>query len=349
MKTLVLVKASNKTGHKDLLAKSEGAESEGNDSSHATPSSSTQGGSKQNHYKGKLKSKKIPKESNENKRSPAQTTEEMIAEMEEETLATEREEIFQTMTPAFDIKLKYIDNWLREEVAHSVRRRYDLGLQVLEMYEDEQNGSRLYGDNAIGRICKLLKWDDGVIYLSLRFVQTYSKEEVDHLCTLLLPSGAPLTWSHVRVLLAVEDADRREELLEKTIKKGLTCTSLAYEVKALQPHSPNDHRGRPPKTPKDFDGAIALQEHSAKEWERQHARIWAVPEKSLIAQAAKLSPEEITDAHLSQVRDLAMHLRRVANQAAEQAEKAEKVVKDFECILEERQLRVLPEEASSKK
>ena len=77
---------------------------------------------------------------------------------------------------------------------HSLRSRYELGLQVQELYEDERkNAGKTYGRNAIGRICKLLNWDDGLIRMALRFVRAYSPEDLERLCAQVLPKGQPLT------------------------------------------------------------------------------------------------------------------------------------------------------------
>jgi hypothetical protein len=124
----------------------------------------------------------------------AQTTDEIITMMQEDDEAAERKQIFQKMTPACRKKLKYVENWLRREVDHTLRSRNELGLQVLELYQDERtNGGKCYGKNAIGRICKLLRWDDGVIRLALRFVQTYTPDDLERLCKHVLPGGEPLT------------------------------------------------------------------------------------------------------------------------------------------------------------
>ena len=86
------------------------------------------------------------------------TTNGIIAAMREEDEAAEREKILQRMTPACRKKLRYFESWLRREVDHTLRSRYELGLQVQELYEDEKrNGGKLYGKNAIGRICKILR------------------------------------------------------------------------------------------------------------------------------------------------------------------------------------------------
>src|SRR5262245_31984178 len=159
------------------------------------------------------------------------TTDEIIAVMQEEDEAARRGKILRTMTPACRKKLQYFENWLRKEVDHTLRSRYELGLQVQELYEDERkNGGKLYGKDAIGRICKILCWDDDLIRLALRFVQTFTPEDLERLCSMVLPKGEPLTWSHVRALIPIDDAARRQELLDRTVAEGWTCNELAREI-----------------------------------------------------------------------------------------------------------------------
>jgi hypothetical protein len=88
----------------------------------------------------------------------ARTTNGIIAGMREEDEAAEREKVLRRMTPTCRKKLKYFESRLRREVDHTLRSRYELGLQVQELYEDERkNGAKVYGKNAIGRICKILR------------------------------------------------------------------------------------------------------------------------------------------------------------------------------------------------
>jgi len=101
--------------------------------------------------------------------------------------------------------------------------------------------------------------------------------------------------------------------------------------------------------PKDFDGAVAQQQQSAERWDRLHTKVWASPAQSLVTHAALLPPEEVTNERLRQARDLAMMLRRVATEALEQAEKAERVVLDFERILDERQQADQPRQPATTK
>jgi hypothetical protein len=254
------------------------------------------------------------------------------------------------MNLAFREKLKYFETWLRNEVDHALRGRYELGQQALELYKDERdNGGKAYGRHAIDRICTLLRWDDGVIRTALRFVQTFTPEDLERLCGLVLPKGEPVTWSHVRTLVQVRDAARRQQLLDKTVAEGWTCDQLAHEMRRLAERPANDGRGRPPRLPRHFDDAVAQQQESADRWDRLHTKVWVTDKHSLAAQAAQLAPEEVTDERLRGARQLAAQLRRVADEARAQAEQAEEVVRGFERILAERQRAEAPARPASRR
>jgi hypothetical protein len=70
----------------------------------------------------------------------AKTTNEIIAIMKEEVEDEARQKILQRMTPACLEKIKYIETWFHKEVKHTLRSRYELGLQVRELHEDDQKG-----------------------------------------------------------------------------------------------------------------------------------------------------------------------------------------------------------------
>src|SRR4051812_34832846 len=82
----------------------------------------------------------------------ARTPDEIMAVMKEEDAEAEREKILQSMTPAFRDKVAVVAQWMRTELGHALRARYELGCQVKELYEDERAGGTVYGKNAIGRL-----------------------------------------------------------------------------------------------------------------------------------------------------------------------------------------------------
>jgi phage pi2 protein 07 len=171
--------------------------------------------------------------------------------------------------------------------------------------------------------------------LALRFVRTFTPEQLEGLCALVLPNGDPVTWNHVRTLLEVKGVDQRQELLERTVDEGWTCTQLAQQIKNREDGTVKDARGRPPVVPTSFDGAVAQQRKSADAWDRQFTKVW-VDRGSLATRARNLSADDVTEQRLQEARELAWQLRQVASQAQQQAEMAEGVVLEFERVLSER-------------
>jgi hypothetical protein len=267
----------------------------------------------------------------------AKTTDEIIAMMQEEADLQKRRDILANMSPKLREKYEWIREWLDTEIKTTLQSRYELGEQVLEIYMDEtKNGAKVYGRGAINKICKLLDWDDGVIRACLKLVQTYTREDIVRICALKLPRDEPVTWSHVRTLLEVDDPTQRDELLEKTVAEGLTCTELGLEVKQLVEKAPDDGRGRPVKVPSSFSGLVQQQLQVADTWEKRYAKVWSNSPQSFITRATELQEKELTEEHLRYATVLAHRLRQMADQAVAAAKKAEEVVRQFEQLLAER-------------
>ena len=178
-------------------------------------------------------------------------------------------------------------------------------------------------------ICRLLGIDKTLVNNCMRFVQVYSRADLDMLCTRLLPRNEHLSWSHVRCLVQEDDDKRREQLLEKTFNEGLTCSELDYAIRCGDDHESNKG-GRPLKIPASFDGMVQQQKKFAEEWERRSQKVWSHPTHSLAVKAAELAEEEVTEERLKQAAELAYELRVVADEANRAAEKAEAVVHNFE-------------------
>jgi hypothetical protein len=158
----------------------------------------------------------------------------------------------------------------------------------------------------------------------MKFVQTYSRDDVKRLRSQFLPRGESLSWSHVHSLLVVDDDAQRDALLQKTLTEGLTCNELAYEVKKLHDNRPEDKRGRPLKAPNGFDQAIQQLTQVVETWEKRYINVWNHPPHSLLTKAAELSPDQVTNERLHATRNLSHRLQTMAQQVSALAEKADK-------------------------
>lgn len=230
------------------------------------------------------------------------TTGQIVADMNRECAEENRQRLRKKMNPALSRKLTWIQNWLDRDRKHELESRYQLGLQVQEIYLDEtENGSRVYGASAIERICDAVGVDKGLIRSALRFVQVFAPDELARLSSQKLSNGQPLTWTHVLRLCELKDAEERDAALQRTIDKALTADELGdfvQERRSATRQEP-DGRGRPLKVPVDFDKLLHQQSKVTDDWVRRFQKVWSGAETSLSAQAQSLEAARITSEHLS--------------------------------------------------
>jgi hypothetical protein len=273
--------------------------------------------------------------------SPDSTTDDLIDVMREEQELDALKRIAARMNPALRKKCEEIHALMKTEVEAVLNNRYALGEKFLDIYHDQtQQGSRVYGKQAIPNICRLLYLDDSFVRNCIKFVQSFTREDLARLPT--MPSGDPVSWSHFRCVLPLEDRSQREAMLLRTATEGMTCAELAYEIKHLGDQAQPAKQGRPLKVPATFDAAVKQQKGFTEDWERRYAKVYSHPKHSLVARAAELAPEEVTEERLREAGELAHQLRLMADQAVQAAEKAEGVVQEFARILDEHKAKSLP-------
>ena len=272
---------------------------------------------------------------------------ELIVIMKEEDDLREQREILEAMNPKLKEKFDQIRNLLESEVHNVLRNRYDLGEHFQALYDDEtDNGSKSYGKHAVDKICRLLAIDRTLVRGCMKFVSVYSRDDLEMLCTRLLPRGEHISWSHMRALAHVEDTSRREELLEKTFDEGWTCNELADAAKRNNDRDGNNS-GRPPRIPSSFDGMVAQQKKATEDWERKNSKVWNHPHHSLVVKADELADDEVTEARLKEASELAYHLRGLAEEANLAAKRAEVVVRRFQDILDQRKRSQEPQDEAT--
>ncbi len=263
-------------------------------------------------------------------------SDDLVMQMQEEDEFAEQRRILEEMQPKLREKYETIQELIETHVHSTVVFHYDLGEHFRAIYDDEtSNKAKVYGKHAVQNICRLLGIDKTLVNNCMKFVEVYSRDDLNMLCTRLLPRNEHLSWSHVRLLVQEDDDKRREQLLEKTFAEGMTCSELAYAIRCGGDRESNKG-GRPLKIPASFDGMVQQQKKAAEEWERRNQRVWSHPTHSLVVKAAELAEEEVTEGRLKEAAELAHQLRVVADEANRAAEKAEAVVRNFERILAER-------------
>lgn len=88
-----------------------------------------------------------------------------------------------------------------------------------------------YGNKTVLHLSEDLGKDPTTLYRAGRFAEIYKEKE-------LLPRGSNLTWGHMKVILSVEDAKKREEFREKVEKQSLTIKDLIAEIQGTVQRKP---------------------------------------------------------------------------------------------------------------
>jgi hypothetical protein len=264
----------------------------------------------------------------------ATDSDDLIRLMQEDDELAAQRRIMNDMKPKLREKFDQIRELLENEIHAVLRNRYELGEHFKALFDDEtENGAKVYGKGAVKNITRLLGIEETFVRACIKFVQLYSRDDLESLCTRLLPRGEHLSWSHVRCLLRVDGELRRKELLEKTFTEGLTCAELAYAIDSHDDDGIGTTCGRPLKVPATFDALVAQQKQVTEQWERRNQKVWSDPKHSLVTRAQELPDDEVTEQRLGEAEELAYLLRRQANDAIKAAEKAEVVVERFRLIL----------------
>ena len=87
-----------------------------------------------------------------------------------------------------------------------------------------------------------------------KFAQAFTAEQFEELYSLRLPDGKPLSPSHVRLLLSVNDKRRRKGLLSRVIKEGWSTSRLYDSIRQVQATS--SKAGPPFRKPESVDEAV---------------------------------------------------------------------------------------------
>jgi hypothetical protein len=105
---------------------------------------------------------------------------------------------------------------------------------------------------------KGLRQSPNTLYTMLEFAERISTElELDVLLALRLPSGMPLSWSHVTVLMCVADPKTRMKFARLAAKESLSSASLRARVQAADPRgNRRQGSGRKPLANAPLDEAV---------------------------------------------------------------------------------------------
>lgn len=217
--------------------------------------------------------------------------------------------------------------WLAGEHRDTLVRRYRLAELVKRLDDDQLEGrGRRYGSCAVSRLARFFGQDRHMVYAALRLAKAYTREEVECLSGVTLAGGRPLSYYHVELLSGLDTKAQRDEALLLVVGGGWTTDDLARHVhrERLPAKREGDGRGRPMAVPRDLDGLLRQQSRCAGDFLERSRRVWSAPDNGLLAKAHVLAPEERTAGRVQALLEHAVTLRRLAEEAARQADEAQR-------------------------
>ncbi len=208
--------------------------------------------------------------------------------------------------------LDWIVDWCNNEDTNGLMRRWELGERVIQIRSD-------FGNKAISQIKLFIREDPSMLYKVEKFAEYYTKEEVEELVELSFEDGAKLSYSHVRLLISIENRNQRTDALNQTIDNNWTSTQLGKYIKDLL--GKRSAGGRKPSIPKSAEAVIEQQLAFADDFSNRNMKVWDNPQYSLKAQLKDI--EDPDEALTNRLGYLAIQLKQLVETAQERADEAE--------------------------
>jgi hypothetical protein len=185
-----------------------------------------------------------------------------------------------------------------------LREHYELGREALACFPDGETRDPA----TIARLADRQGVTRDLVWKAADFARRYTPEELEKLCRLRTPARMPLSFSHVRRLLAVKDRRKRARLQTQAAREGWTQEELAAEVIAVQGR--RGQGGRAPSQPKTLTAVLRQISGRSRSWLSRYDKAWSEDRiGSLVAVGEDLGDQ--TDA-LEQTAELLRKLGRAA-------------------------------------
>jgi hypothetical protein len=202
-----------------------------------------------------------------------------------------------------------------KEEERGLRDYYNLGVQLNNTHLGEDRKSL----TEVARSLATQENPEFMVRQAGNFATRYSPEEFEELCRLRTPKNKPLTVSHARPLMTIEDKKMRTALQERAAKEGWGVERLKKEIKK---HKPRGSQGSPPlRKPTTLADLLDQIERQTEEWLRRDEKAWDGGETRLFEKVQVSTEDERTE-----LRKSLNELRRLLSKLGENARNLEERV-----------------------
>jgi hypothetical protein len=241
-------------------------------------------------------------------------------------LREKQQDLMADANPALKAKVHWVVNWCKQETKNSLLSRWELGEQINEVFRDHsENGCKRYGSKAFQTIAAFSGEAEGSLRICAKLAKSYVRGQIVDISEMIMADGVtPLSFSHIRCVLALDNPSERQEALNMALERCWTVDSLNKYVLSKMGGGNSAHKGRPVAKPKDVEGVIAQQMSFAADFNKRNTNVWQDPKHSISAHLAKIPTSMYTEDMAAKLCKLAQQLRALADDVGVRADEAEK-------------------------
>jgi hypothetical protein len=174
---------------------------------------------------------------------------------------SKKSDLLAEMTPALRQCYKQISGLLFDADKNIIIARHKTGKIIQDILDTEDNSK--FGKDAAGQLAVALAIPKQDLYRCKVFADTYADGDVKKLVTKTTAGGRRLKWSHVDLIIRIQDDKLRRKMLDRVFANDWSVRELSDAIKDKLGKR-GKGKGRPRATPSTPQGAIALLAKQAK-------------------------------------------------------------------------------------
>lgn len=208
-----------------------------------------------------------------------------------------------------------------QERAAGLQYRYVLGTLMMRAVK------QLKSSVPIKQLGEAWQLDQDQAYHVARFAERYTDAQFRKLL------DTNLSWSHVRVLVNMDDKKKRLELQREAVQKGWGYRDLSKAAQLALGTRSNNPAGRGVAIPKTVAGGVTKMRTMSQQFVRVDGEVFA---EHVLGALDEIGPDSVTDELLEEVAGLRDDLTTLAAAASNDKDRADAALARLQEILDQR-------------
>ncbi len=256
---------------------------------------------------------------------------------------SERDAVLELMPAALETKLMDVEKALESMRTSTIMSYYELG-KILKAVHDAPDRYRgTDGTDGVSLLIRAVGKHASTLNQALRFVDQYSKEDLDTLLGLEnKKTGFRIIWSHIPILLTVPTKSERKRYASKTVREELTAKELHDIIK--QENDRESAHGRPFVVPATIGKQLTAMQRDLVSILKKQEQVWNGEGHSTFTTIMATSEDELDTDWLTQMEEIREKFTAVCSKFNMNITDMDACIGRIRGILEERAAEAVREE-----